>query len=59
MSNFWKNKNVSITGGYGFLGKYVRKKLEQRNCKKISACFEETKKKSYERSEKLHRKNRG
>ena len=36
MSNFWKNKNVSITGGYGFLGKYVRKKLEQRNCKKIS-----------------------
>ena len=36
MSNFWKNKNVSITGGYGFLGKYVRKRLEQRNCKKIS-----------------------
>ena len=36
MSNFWKNKNVSITGGSGFLGKHVRKRLEQRNCKKIS-----------------------
>ena len=36
MSNFWKNKNVSITGGNGFLGKHVRKRLEQRNCKKIS-----------------------
>ena len=36
MSNFWRNKNVSITGGSGFLGKHVRKRLEQRNCKKIS-----------------------
>ena len=36
MSNFWKNKSVSITGGNGFLGKHVRKRLEQRNCKKIS-----------------------
>ena len=36
MSNFWKNKNISITGGSGFLGKHVRKRLEQRNCKKIS-----------------------
>ena len=36
MSNFWKNKSVSITGGKGFLGKHTRKRLEQRNCKKIS-----------------------
>ena len=36
MSNFWKNKSVSITGGNGFLGKHVIKRLKQRNCKKIS-----------------------
>ena len=37
MSDFLKNKIISITGGNGFLGKHVIKVLEQRSCKKILA----------------------
>lgn len=36
MSTFWKNKNVSITGGNGFLGKHLNKALQLKNPKKIS-----------------------
>lgn len=32
---FWKDKNVVVTGGNGFLGKAVVKLLDQKGCKKI------------------------
>jgi GDP-L-fucose synthase len=32
---FWKNKRVLVTGGAGFLGSFVIKKLEERGCKDI------------------------
>jgi len=35
--NFWKNKRVVVTGGKGFLGSVMVKKLKERDCKKISA----------------------
>ena len=36
MSDFWGNKNVSITGGKGFLGKHLIKLLTKKKPKKIS-----------------------
>jgi GDP-L-fucose synthase len=30
--NFWEDKRVIVTGGAGFLGSYVVKKLEERGC---------------------------
>ena len=35
MSDFFKDKRVVITGGAGFLGKYVVEGLKKRGCKKI------------------------
>ena len=35
MTNFWKNKIVTVTGGNGFLGKHLIRKLKKNNCKKI------------------------
>ncbi|MGR3176866.1 MAG: GDP-L-fucose synthase family protein [Candidatus Anammoxibacter sp.] len=34
--DLWTNKNVLVTGGNGFLGKYVVSQLEGRGCKDIS-----------------------
>lgn len=36
MSSFWKDKNVSITGGNGFLGKHLTNALKKKDPKKIS-----------------------
>ena len=36
MSDFWKNKNVTVTGGNGFLGKHLIKLLKNKNPGKIS-----------------------
>ncbi|MBF0570638.1 MAG: GDP-L-fucose synthase [Candidatus Omnitrophica bacterium] len=33
--NFWKDKSVVVTGGGGFLGRVVVKKLQDKGCKRI------------------------
>jgi GDP-L-fucose synthase len=33
--NFWKNKKVVITGGAGFLGKFLVREIRQRGCRSI------------------------
>jgi len=32
---FWKNKRVLLTGGAGFLGSYIVRKLKEKGCKNI------------------------
>ncbi|MDO8674974.1 MAG: GDP-L-fucose synthase [Candidatus Omnitrophota bacterium] len=33
--NFWKNKKVVITGGAGFLGKFMVREIKRRGCRQI------------------------
>ncbi|NIA16949.1 MAG: NAD-dependent epimerase/dehydratase family protein, partial [Planctomycetes bacterium] len=35
MTDFFKNKRITVTGGAGFLGSYVLAGLEKRGCKNI------------------------
>jgi GDP-L-fucose synthase len=35
MTDFWNNKRVVVTGGAGFLGSYVAKRLKETSCAKI------------------------
>ncbi len=34
-SNFWENKRVTVTGGTGFLGSFLVKKLREIGCKEV------------------------
>lgn len=38
---FWKNKRVVVTGGAGFLGKFVVKELRRKGCTKIFVPLEQ------------------
>ena len=35
--HFWEDKNVLVTGGHGFLGRHLLRKLKRRGCKNIIA----------------------
>ena len=37
LDNFWRDKRILVTGGRGFLGRYVVEKLKQKPCRKLFA----------------------
>jgi len=39
--SFWENRSVTVTGGDGFLGRYIQAKLRERGCVRIFVPLEE------------------
>ena len=39
--NFWENKRVLVTGGTGFLGRVVTRRLKERGCREVLSVGKE------------------